>query len=76
MIYLKLSDPKTNTNKYYTLIIQQDLFGQWSLLRQWGRIGTKGQTKINTFDSYDEARVAQGKLVKEKQRKGYKGMAL
>ena len=71
MIQLKYSDEKSH--KFYTLLIQQDLFGKWSLLRQWGKIGTKGQVQIDTFDSYEEACAVQEKLVKEKRRKGYEG---
>ncbi|WP_163836748.1 WGR domain-containing protein [Spartinivicinus ruber] len=71
MIYLKYSDPETNTHKFYTLLIQKDLFGDWSLLRQWGRIGTKGQTKIDTFASYEEAQAALSKIKQAKLRKGY-----
>ena len=71
MIQLKYSDEKSH--KFYTLLIQQDLFGKWSLLRQWGRMGTKGQTQIDTFDSYEEACAVQDRLVKEKRRKGYIG---
>ncbi|MDE1465507.1 WGR domain-containing protein [Spartinivicinus poritis] len=72
MIHLKLSDEKSH--KFYTLLIQKDLFGKWSLLRQWGKIGTNGQVQIDTFDSYEEARAVQEKLVKEKRRKGYRGV--
>lgn len=71
MIYLKKTNPDTNENKYYTLLIQQDLFGKWSLVRQWGRLGTKGQTKIDTFDSYEDALAALESLEKEKCRRGY-----
>ncbi|WP_425347730.1 WGR domain-containing protein [Spartinivicinus poritis] len=71
MIYLKLSDPETNTHKFYTLLIQKDLFGNWALLRQWGRIGTKGTIKVDTFDCYEKAHSALESIKKEKLCKGY-----
>ncbi|MCX4030343.1 WGR domain-containing protein [Endozoicomonas sp. SM1973] len=71
MIYLKLSDPETNTHKFYTLLIQKDLFGHWALLRQWGRIGTKGTIKVDTFDCYEKAHAALERIQKQKLRKGY-----
>ncbi|MCX4027578.1 WGR domain-containing protein [Endozoicomonas sp. SM1973] len=71
MICLKLSDPETNTHKFYTLLIQKDLFGNWALLRQWGRVGTKGAVKVDTFDSYEKALIALERVKHEKLRKGY-----
>ena len=32
-----------NQNRYYLLLWQQNLFGEWELLRIWGRAGTNRQ---------------------------------
>src|SRR5687767_11299869 len=38
----------------------------------WGRVGTRGQSKIKTFDSAAKARAERDKLVAEKLGKGYR----
>ncbi|RKH09053.1 WGR domain-containing protein [Corallococcus sp. CA053C] len=42
-----------------------------TLIKRWGRIGTDGQEKSETFDSKAEAKKAYDALVKEKEGKGY-----
>lgn len=38
----------------------------------WGKIGTKGQNKVETFDTENEARTAKRKIIGEKVAGGYK----
>ena len=64
-------DPKRNQYRYYLLNVQPHLFGGWSLIREWGRIGRPGQVRIDLCDSLDEAaRAFEGKRL-QKQRRGY-----
>ncbi|MBY3127462.1 WGR domain-containing protein [Rhizobium laguerreae] len=37
--------------RFYALSIEPNLFGGTSLVRSWGRIGTRGQQKIHVFDT-------------------------
>jgi predicted DNA-binding WGR domain protein len=46
-----------------------NLFGAWSLVRSWGRIGTPGQQRIDWHDTRDAAEQACGRLVQAKQRR-------
>ena len=32
-------------HRYYRMDVQPDLFGEWCLMREWGRIGSAGQTR-------------------------------
>jgi predicted DNA-binding WGR domain protein len=57
--------------RYYHMTIQPTLFGEWSLVREWGRIGNGGQVKQASFSSAEEARQAFTRLAKAKQRRGY-----
>jgi len=41
-IRLYLQDQKLNKNRYYTIQIQPDLYGRFSLIREWGRIDNNG----------------------------------
>jgi predicted DNA-binding WGR domain protein len=49
-LHLRRIDPARNMARFYGLSIQPTLFGGASLVRNWGRIGTKGQMVIKTFD--------------------------
>jgi len=51
-------DPAQGIRRFYSLMIERDLFGTVRLVRNWGRIGTKGQEKAEEFDSEDEAGTA------------------
>ena len=35
-------DASDNTYRYYRMEIMPGLFGDWSLVREWGRIGQPG----------------------------------
>jgi predicted DNA-binding WGR domain protein len=35
-------DPEQGIRRFYSLMIERDLFGTVRLVRNWGRIGTKG----------------------------------
>ena len=64
-------DPTQNMARFYILAIEPTLFGGSSLTRCWGRMGTKGQTKIDLFDTPVEAMEASKRLLMSKLRRGY-----
>jgi predicted DNA-binding WGR domain protein len=58
--------------RYYRLHVQPDLFGQWCLIHEWGRIGSAGgQTRIVTYSTCFDAEAALDKQRRAKERKGY-----
>ena len=70
-VLLKHCEAETNCFRFYHLDIQPTLFGGWSLVRQWGRIGTWGRQVVSCFDTIGEAREASRRMVKAKCRRGY-----
>jgi predicted DNA-binding WGR domain protein len=64
-------DPSRNMRRFYRLDVQPDLFGFWLLIREWGRIGRPGQTRIMSFVSRDEAQDALQRQRCAKERRGY-----
>lgn len=68
---LRRLDPSRNMRRFYRLSIQRDLFGRASLLREWGRIGTRGQSMVETHDDEGRAINALMRLAAQKQRRGY-----
>ncbi|MGO6996067.1 WGR domain-containing protein [Rhizobium leguminosarum] len=65
-------DPALNMARFYLLTVEPTLFGGSSLMRCWGRMGTKGQMKIDLFDTAVEAREASRKLLYGKLKRGYR----
>ena len=70
-LHLRRIDPEQNMRRYYRMAIQRDLFGQARLVREWGRIGTRGQMMVETHPDEGLAINALMKLARLKQRKGY-----
>src|SRR4051794_22097720 len=58
-------------HRFYRLDVQPDLFGQWCLMREWGRIGCSGQARSLPFPSPQEAHAALNKQRRIKERRGY-----
>jgi predicted DNA-binding WGR domain protein len=41
-------EPEQGIRRLYSLMIERDLFGTIRLVRNWGRIGTRGQELVET----------------------------
>jgi predicted DNA-binding WGR domain protein len=54
--------------------VQLNLFAEWSLLREWGRIGSAGRLVTGDFASEREAALAMAKHLKAKLSNGYKAV--
>lgn len=70
-LHLRRIDVARNMRRFYMLSIQPTLFGGVSLIRNWGRMGTNGQVKLETFENSEDAEEAFGRLVRSKLRRGY-----
>ena len=71
-VHLRRIDPAQNMRRFYSLSVQPTLFGGASLIRDWGRIGTRGQTMMETFDTAEDADLAFHRLERSKRRRGYR----
>jgi predicted DNA-binding WGR domain protein len=58
-------------HRYYRMEIQRDLFGEWCLMREWGRIGHSGQIRSAPFPTPQEAEEALERQRRVKERRGY-----
>lgn len=70
-VHLIRVDAGKNMARYYGISLQATLFGEVTVLRQWGRIGTRGSGLMQTFDAGAAAVLAQDRLAQSKQRRGY-----
>lgn len=70
-VHLTKVVPESNQRRYYRLHIEPGLFGDWGLVREWGRIGAGGQERTDWFTDIADAEQAQSALARQKCRRGY-----
>lgn len=68
---LRRIDPSLNMRRFYCISLQPDLFGGVDVVREWGRIGWRGQSLIERDSREDEAVSSMLALETAKRRKGY-----
>jgi predicted DNA-binding WGR domain protein len=70
-VFLTRRDPAQNMARFYTISMLPTLFGEVALVRNWGRIGTRGQVMTQTFENANDAEAARVQLERHKRRRGY-----
>ncbi len=73
-IYLERHDPDKNLHRFYQLFVTPGIFGDWSLVREWGRRGSPGTVRKDWFYTEEEAWIAGEKLKAIKEKKGYQSI--
>ena len=53
------------------MVIQPDLFGGASLIREWGRIGSPGTVRVDWYDTEADAKDARFDIQMQKAKRGY-----
>jgi predicted DNA-binding WGR domain protein len=71
MIYLERHHPARRMHRYYRLTVEPNLFGEWSLVREWGRVGQPSRRKIDLHATEHDAQAAMMRKEHEKRRRGY-----
>ena len=69
--YLEKRQPAQNVARFYRMAVMPNLFGEWTLYREWGRIGQGGQVRMDWFADENQAVVALVTLEAAKRRRGY-----
>lgn len=72
LAHLHRIDPDANMARFYCIDLAPTLFGEVTVLRRWGRIGTCGRTHIETWPSTGEAEAAAHRTLWQKSRRGYR----
>ena len=65
-------DPEQGVRRFYSLMIERDLFGTIRLVRHWGRIGTTGQELVEIHADETTAGQALEAVARAKRRRGYR----
>ncbi|WP_183865087.1 MULTISPECIES: WGR domain-containing protein [unclassified Rhizobium] len=71
-LYIERKDANRNVARFYALEVSASLFGDTCLTRRWGRIGTRGQVRIEHFAHEQAAVDTFLHLLKEKRSRGYR----
>jgi predicted DNA-binding WGR domain protein len=71
MAFLTHHDQPKNEHRFYVVEAMPTLFGDWSVVREWGRIGSPGTLRSISFMREEEARAAEQRSIRERLRNGY-----
>lgn len=69
--YLEKHVPAENVARFYQLAVLPNLFGEWTLVREWGRIGQGGRIRLDCFTTQEQALAALLALEDRKRQRGY-----
>ncbi len=64
-------DPDHNMARFYKLDVQPTLFGEWAVVREWGRIGQGGTVCRTAYDTASAAEAARDRQCRGKIKTGY-----
>ncbi len=74
-VMLRRITPEHGMARFYSLMIERDLFGSVRLVRHWGRIGSmQGRELAQDFATEGEAVEALEHLAAAKRRRGYQDL--
>ena len=68
---LRRVDTDKNMDRFYELTLQPTLFGDWAVVRRWGRFDSGGQKREVWFEAYATALTFMDRLHNKKRKRGY-----
>jgi predicted DNA-binding WGR domain protein len=68
---LRRIDPARNMARFYRVSVGRSLFGDFSVVREWGRIGTIGRVRVDLFENEHGALSAFEAIERSKRKRGY-----
>jgi predicted DNA-binding WGR domain protein len=74
MAFLTRTDPTRNIKRFYIVDITPTLFGEWALVREWGRRGSPGTVRLSSYAMRNEAETAEARTIKRRLEHGYRGV--
>lgn len=75
MIRLTRIAAERNLRRFYLLDLQPTLFGDWDVVREWGRLGQGGRVRHDRYRSQPAAAAAFDRIITAKTRRGYRAAA-
>ena len=74
-VFLRRIDLEQRMARFYAVDVMPTLFGDWAVVREFGRIGQGGTVRNSLHASEAEARIEAAVLIRRKQRRGYQATA-
>lgn len=71
LLVLERREPSANMARFYVLSLEETLFDDVALVREWGRLGTSGRRRLDLFEARAQASEALETWLSRKQRRGY-----
>jgi predicted DNA-binding WGR domain protein len=68
---LECRDALHNKRRFYAIHITQTIFGEWAVIKEWGRIGSPGTVREEWFDEESQAINKANAIVQRRVRRGY-----
>jgi predicted DNA-binding WGR domain protein len=72
LLILERREPAANMARFYVLSLEETLFGDTALVREWGRLGTRGRRRLDLYQARAQAREALESWFGRKLRRGYR----
>ena len=63
---LEAINPESNVHRFYTVMIETNLFQEYTVTTSYGRIGHRGQTKSYLFETHAEAQKKYEQIIKKR----------
>lgn len=71
MAFLTRIDPTRNIDRFYIVDVTPTLFGEWALVREWGRRGSPGTVRLSSYQRRNDAETAEQRTIKRRLRRDY-----
>jgi predicted DNA-binding WGR domain protein len=71
MAFLTRTDPARNIDRFYIVDVTPTLFGEWALVREWGRRGSPGTVRLSSYALLNEVETAEQRTIKRRLQRGY-----
>jgi predicted DNA-binding WGR domain protein len=62
---------RRNINRFYVIEVMPSLFGDWTVMREWGRRGSPGTMRLDSYRRHDEAQSAEQRTISRRLKHGY-----
>jgi predicted DNA-binding WGR domain protein len=74
MAFLTRIDPTRNIDRFYVVQVLSTLFGDWTVLREWGWRGSPGTMRLSRYERRNEAETAEQRTIKRRLQHGYRAI--
>ena len=71
MAFLTRIDRTRNIDRFYFVTVLPNLFGDWTVMREWGRRGSPGTVRLSSYALLNEAEITEQRTIKRRLQHGY-----